>query len=95
MTIKRILFGIIISIMFVSIYSVLSHNIKGKVNLNSDVLKVNKNKKLIVAYVPSATEFNFYLEFGKGVEKVIKSSGNEYFMKAPQKDSDYKTHSLM
>ena len=32
--------------MFVSIYSVLSHNIKGKVNLNSDVLKVNKNKKL-------------------------------------------------
>lgn len=93
MTIKRILFGIIISIMFVSIHSILSHNIKGKPT--ADVLKINKNKKLIVAYVPSATEFNFYLEFGKGVEKVIKSSGNEYFMKAPQKDSDYKTHSLM
>ena len=93
MTIKRILFGIIISIMFVSIHSILSHNIKGKPT--ADVLKINKNRKLIVAYVPSATEFNFYLEFGKGGEKVIKSSGNEYFMKAPQKDSDYKTHSLM
>jgi ribose transport system substrate-binding protein len=41
-----------------------------------------------IAYMPPATEFNYYIAIGKGIEQKAKELGVETFMLAPQSGSD-------
>jgi ribose transport system substrate-binding protein len=41
-----------------------------------------------IAYMPPATEFNYYIAIGEGVEQKAKELGAETFMLAPQSGSD-------
>lgn len=41
---------------------------------------------LKIAYLPPATEFNFYLDLWKGLSEASVDSGHEVFLLAPQKD---------
>lgn len=41
-----------------------------------------------VAYMPPATEFNYYMAIGAGIEALAADMGVEYFMLAPQSGSD-------
>ena len=51
-----------------------------------DTIVSNKKKSLVVAYMPPATEFNFYLDVGKGIKSIASSHGHDFFMFAPQTD---------
>ena len=42
----------------------------------------------LVAYMPPAKEFNYYMAIGKGIEDVCNTVGAEYFMLAPESGSD-------
>lgn len=41
-----------------------------------------------VAYMPPATEFNYYIAIGEGIKSVAAASGVEVFMLAPQSGAD-------
>ncbi len=45
-----------------------------------------KTGALKVAYLPPATEFNFYLDAWKGITVIASAAGYETFLLAPQKD---------
>jgi ribose transport system substrate-binding protein len=42
----------------------------------------------VIAYMPPAKEFNYYMAIGKGIEDICGKSGAEYFMLAPESGSD-------
>ena len=46
-----------------------------------------KSGALKVAYLPPATEFNFYLDAWKGISAVASAAGHEVFLLAPQRDN--------
>jgi len=46
-----------------------------------------KKSVLKIAYMPPATEFNFYLDLWKGISAAASESGVDIFMLAPQKDN--------
>jgi ribose transport system substrate-binding protein len=48
-----------------------------------------------IAYMPPATEFNYYMAIGAGVEDKAKELGVETFMLAPQSGSDIATQMKM
>jgi ribose transport system substrate-binding protein len=86
-------------LMFVFIFLlnivVFSYFVTDSFQPQAEFTNIRKADKLTVAYVPPATEYNFYLELGKGLEKKLIENGHEYFMKAPQKDSDYLLYAEM
>lgn len=47
-----------------------------------------KNEKFRVAYMPPATEFNYYIAIGEGIKAVAEEEGVEVFMLAPQSGAD-------
>ncbi len=47
-----------------------------------------KNETLRIAYMPPATEFNYYIAIGAGIEHVANQAGVEVFMLAPQSGAD-------
>ena len=53
-----------------------------------DTIKANPDGKYRVAYMPPATEFNYYLAIGEGIKSVAKEKGVETFMLAPQSGAD-------
>ena len=51
-------------------------------------LAYKKGNKIKVAYMPPATEFNYYIAIGEGIKKQAADLGIDQFMLAPQKGSD-------
>lgn len=47
-----------------------------------------KGKAPVVAYMPPATEFNYYIAIGEGIKAIAKTLGASTFMLAPQSGSD-------
>ena len=47
-----------------------------------------KNEKHRIAYMPPATEFNYYIAIGEGIKAVAAEAGVEVFMLAPQSGAD-------
>ena len=47
-----------------------------------------KNKTFRIAYMPPATEFNYYIAIGEGIKAVAAEAGAEVFMLAPQSGAD-------
>ncbi|MEP0566170.1 MAG: sugar ABC transporter substrate-binding protein, partial [Paracoccaceae bacterium] len=43
-----------------------------------------KNDTFRIAYMPPATEFNYYIAIGEGIKAVAAEKGVEVFMLAPQ-----------
>ncbi|WP_319529600.1 sugar ABC transporter substrate-binding protein [uncultured Cohaesibacter sp.] len=53
-----------------------------------DTIKAAPDGKYRIAYMPPATEFNYYLAIGEGIKSVAKEAGVEVFMLAPQSGAD-------
>ncbi len=51
-------------------------------------LAYKKGNKIKIAYMPPATEFNYYMAIGEGIKSQAAELGVETFMLAPQKGSD-------
>lgn len=47
-----------------------------------------KNESFRIAYMPPATEFNYYIAIGEGIKAVAADAGVEVFMLAPQSGAD-------
>jgi len=47
-----------------------------------------KNDTFRIAYMPPATEFNYYIAVGEGIKSVGKEAGVDVFMLAPQSGAD-------
>ncbi|MFY0681684.1 MAG: sugar ABC transporter substrate-binding protein [Thalassovita sp.] len=47
-----------------------------------------KNDVFRIAYMPPATEFNYYIAVGEGIKAVAKEQGVDVFMLAPQSGAD-------
>jgi len=47
-----------------------------------------KNENFRIAYMPPATEFNYYIAIGEGIKAVAAEAGVELFMLAPQSGAD-------
>lgn len=47
-----------------------------------------KNETYRIAYMPAATEFNYYIAIGEGIKTVAAERGAEVFMLAPQSGAD-------
>lgn len=47
-----------------------------------------KNEPFRIAYMPPATEFNYYIAIGEGIKAVAEEEGAEVFMLAPQSGAD-------
>jgi ribose transport system substrate-binding protein len=54
----------------------------------ADNTKIAKSDKIVIAYMPPATEFNYYIAIGEGIKKAADAAGVETFMLAPQSGSD-------
>jgi ribose transport system substrate-binding protein len=46
------------------------------------------NKTFRIAYMPPATEFNYYIAIGEGIKEIAAQQGVEVFMLAPQSGAD-------
>ena len=53
-----------------------------------DQIKQKESKTLRVAYMPPATEFNYYIAIGEGIKDLAKKTGVDTFMLAPQSGAD-------
>jgi ribose transport system substrate-binding protein len=51
-------------------------------------LKYTKGKVPTIAYMPPATEFNYYMAIGEGIKAIAKDMGASTFMLAPQSGAD-------
>lgn len=51
-------------------------------------LKYTKGKVPTIAYMPPATEFNYYIAIGEGIKAIAKDMGVSTFMLAPQSGAD-------
>jgi ribose transport system substrate-binding protein len=49
---------------------------------------IKATKPYRIAYMPPATEFNYYIAIGEGIKSVMKEKGVEVFMLAPQSGAD-------
>jgi ribose transport system substrate-binding protein len=54
----------------------------------ADNAKIAKSDKIVIAYMPPATEFNYYIAIGEGIKSAAAAAGVETFMLAPQSGSD-------
>jgi len=55
----------------------------------ADASKLAKREKVVIAYMPPATEFNYYMAIGEGIKAAAAAnSGVETFMLAPQSGAD-------
>ena len=60
-----------------------------------DNLKYTAGAPIRIAYMPPATEFNYYMAIGAGITAKAKEAGAEVFMLAPQSGSDIATQMKM
>ena len=54
----------------------------------ADISGLSNDGDIRIAYMPPATEFNYYIAIGEGVKAEAKAAGVEVFMLAPQSGSD-------
>jgi ribose transport system substrate-binding protein len=56
----------------------------------ADASKLAKHDKVVIAYMPPATEFNYYMAIGEGIKAAAAAAaeGVETFMLAPQSGAD-------
>jgi ribose transport system substrate-binding protein len=54
----------------------------------ADNSKLTKSDKVVIAYMPPATEFNYYIAIGEGIKAAAKNANVETFMLAPQSGAD-------
>jgi ribose transport system substrate-binding protein len=54
----------------------------------ADNSKIAKSEKVVIAYMPPATEFNYYIAVGEGIKAAASAAGVETFMLAPQSGAD-------
>ena len=54
----------------------------------ADASKIAKHDKVVIAYMPPATEFNYYMAIGEGIKAAAAEAGVETFMLAPQSGAD-------
>lgn len=54
----------------------------------ADNSKLKKADKIVIAYMPPATEFNYYIAIGEGIKAAAKAANVETFMLAPQSGAD-------
>jgi len=60
-----------------------------------DNLAYSPDKPARIAYMPPATEFNYYMAIGAGINAMAAEDGVEVFMLAPQSGSDIATQMKM
>ena len=60
-----------------------------------DNLSYSPDKTARIAYMPPATEFNYYMAIGAGINAMAEEVGAEVFMLAPQSGSDIATQMKM
>lgn len=91
---KFSILSIIISLTLIISFPVLAVDYNKPVPLNKgaqaglDTIKKKDPKTLRVAYMPPATEFNYYIAIGEGIKDLAKKTGVETFMLAPQSGAD-------
>jgi ribose transport system substrate-binding protein len=54
----------------------------------ADVKALKPSAKVTIAYMPPATEFNYYIAIGEGIKAAAAKAGVETFMLAPQSGAD-------
>ena len=54
----------------------------------ADISALSNDGDLRIAYMPPATEFNYYIAIGEGIKSGAEAAGAEVFMLAPQSGSD-------
>lgn len=54
----------------------------------ADISALSNDGDLRIAYMPPATEFNYYIAIGEGIEAQAEELGAEVFMLAPQSGAD-------
>lgn len=54
----------------------------------ADNSKLTKSDKVVIAYMPPATEFNYYIAIGEGIKAAAAEGKVETFMLAPQSGAD-------
>jgi len=59
-----------------------------KEGAQADVSKLPASKDITIAYMPPATEFNYYIAIGEGIKAEAAKSGIKTFMLAPQSGAD-------
>jgi ribose transport system substrate-binding protein len=59
-----------------------------KEGAQADVKQLKNDGKIRIAYMPPATEFNYYIAIGEGIKAEAATAGVETFMLAPQSGSD-------
>jgi len=59
-----------------------------KEGAQADIKALKNDGKIRIAYMPPATEFNYYIAIGEGIKAEAQAQGVETFMLAPQSGSD-------
>ena len=59
-----------------------------KEGAQADVKTLKNDGKIRIAYMPPATEFNYYIAIGEGIKAEAAKAGVETFMLAPQSGAD-------
>ena len=59
-----------------------------KEGAQADVSKLKNDGSITIAYMPPATEFNYYIAIGEGIKADAAKAGVETFMLAPQSGAD-------
>jgi len=59
-----------------------------KEGAQADASKLAMSKDITIAYMPPATEFNYYIAIGEGIKAEAAKSGIKTFMLAPQSGAD-------
>ena len=54
----------------------------------AEMSTIKKTDKVRIAYMPPATEFNYYMAIGEGIKAAAGDAGVETFMLAPQSGAD-------
>jgi ribose transport system substrate-binding protein len=54
----------------------------------ADISALSHDGNVRIAYMPPATEFNYYIAIGEGIEAAAAEAGGEVFMLAPQSGAD-------
>ena len=86
--------SVIISLMLITSFPAFAVDYAKPVALNKgaqaglDQIKQKESKTLRVAYMPPATEFNYYIAIGEGIKDLAKKTGVDTFMLAPQSGAD-------
>ncbi len=59
-----------------------------KQGAQADIAKLKAGKQITIAYMPPATEFNYYIAIGEGIKAEAAKNGFDTFMLAPQSGAD-------